>query len=248
VSPQDGATVRFEWGPTGAERLASESAVAVVVDVLTFTTSVSVAVDRGMAVHPYQWDDRSAEQYAEAHGAVLAGRRGDPATVSLSPVSILEAQPVEQLVLPSPNGSTIAHRLAAGGSAVVAAGLRNRRAVTRWVAGQVGGPIVVIAAGERWPDGTLRPAVEDLWGAGSVIAALAALGTRRLSPEAGAAAAAFRAVEDLPSALLACTSGVELAGRGFAQDVRIAAELDVSDTVPLLRGGMFIAAPDQEDA
>jgi len=219
-------------------------AAAVVVDVLTFTTSVSVAVDRGIAVHPYRWRDRSAEQYAEERGAVLAGRRGEPGTVTLSPQSILAAASVQQLVLPSPNGSTIAHRLAAGGSPVVAAALRNRRAVARWVASRITGsePVAVIAAGERWPDGSLRPAVEDLWGAGAVISALVDLGVDLLSPEAAAAAAAFRAVEDLPAALLRCTSGVELVRRDFAQDVRIAAEVDVSATVPVSVDGVFVPA------
>jgi 2-phosphosulfolactate phosphatase len=44
--------VRFEWGPYGARRLASGAACLVVVDVLSFTTSVTVAVEAGTEVHP----------------------------------------------------------------------------------------------------------------------------------------------------------------------------------------------------
>jgi len=63
-----------------------------------------------------------------------------------------------------------------------------------------------------------------------------------LSPEAAVAAAAFRSVGDLGAGLRACTSGRKLLDRGYAEDVRIAGELDVSHTVPVLRGGAFTAA------
>jgi len=39
--------------------------------------------------------------------------------------------------------------------------------------------------------------------------------------------------------LLACGSGVELAGHGYRGDVTIAAELDASDGVPVLAGLRF---------
>ncbi len=54
---QADADVRFEWGPVGAEHLGRDSACLVVVDVLSFTTSVSICVTRGMAVFPHRWDD-----------------------------------------------------------------------------------------------------------------------------------------------------------------------------------------------
>jgi 2-phosphosulfolactate phosphatase len=67
-------------------------------------------------------------------------------------------------VLPIPNGSAIATAL--GGKPVVAACLRNAAAVAGRLTAEGFGtaqrPIVVIAAGEQWPDGPLRPAVEDL--------------------------------------------------------------------------------------
>ena len=103
--------------------------------------------------------------------------------------------------------------------------------------------IAVIAAGERWPDGALHPAVEDLWGAGAVIAALTRLGATELSPEAQSASAAFASIEaHLESALLDCSSGRELVAIDFTGDVTIAAELDSSQSVPVLANGCFTDA------
>lgn len=51
--------------------------------------------------------------------------------------------------------------------------------------------IAVVAAGATQPDGSLRFAVEDLFGAGAIIDAIAELGIDHQSPEAAAAAAAY---------------------------------------------------------
>ena len=88
-------------------------------------------------------------------------------------------------------------------------------------------------AGERWPDHTLRPAIEDLIGAGAIIQSLGE--SRTLSPEAEIAAAAFdRARSDLPGLLSEAVSGRELIERGFQRDVDIACELNVSKIAPTL--------------
>ena len=108
-----------------------------------------------------------------------------------------------------------------------------------------GATCAVVPAGERWSDDTLRPAIEDLWGAGAVIAALVDLGVGvgGLSPEARMAEHAFRAVRpDLVAELSACASGVELAAAGFADDVAVAAQLGASRVVPVLRGDEFVPA------
>jgi 2-phosphosulfolactate phosphatase len=95
-------------------------------------------------------------------------------------------------------------------------------------------------AGERWPDGSLRPAFEDVVGAGAIIHHLA--GTK--SPESLLAEAAFLAMrEDLHSALQACSSGKELIERGFEGDVTLAAELNVSSSVPVLVDGVYRSLP-----
>jgi 2-phosphosulfolactate phosphatase len=232
--------VRFDWGPTGAAAIAAP--LTVVVDVLSFTTTLSVAVERGMTVYPFRWRDERAAAYAEERDAVLATGRSRRGGVSLSPASVRAAVGVERLVLPSPNGSAISFGLAEAGSTVVGASLRNRSAVARWIA-ERGGPVAVVAAGERWPDESLRPAVEDLWGAGAVVAGLVELGVGGLSPEARAAEQAFRAVASaLSEELHTCASGRELVDLGFPTDVAVAAEIDASDVVPVLRGDAFVPA------
>ena len=130
----------------------------------------------------------------------------------------------------------------------MAACLRNRTAVAAWLATRprdsAHAPVIaVVAAGEHWPDETLRPAVEDLWGAGAVIAALERLGVSGLSPEARAATAAWQVIEAARStALASCVSGAELIDAGFSADVAIAGELDTSECVPVLSEGRFADA------
>ena len=230
---------RFEWGQTGVRILAGQADLVVIVDVLLFSTAVSVAVERGAVVIPHRFRDDTAELHARSVGATLASheRRGPGPT--LSPASLSVLRPGEHLVLPSPNGATCSVLAAEAGALVVAGCLRNASAVGRFAAA-LGGPTAVIAAGEIWPDGGLRPAVEDLVGAGAV---LAALDPRSLSPEAKTAAAAFRAArDDLLGLLQTSSSGRELDAAGFGADVAIAAQLDATDLVPVLRDGAFQAA------
>lgn len=207
---QEAWPIRFEWGMSGARALldgrpaSSATTIAVVVDVLSFSTTVTAALEQGASVSP-------------------------------------------SLALPSPNGSTISAALADSDAQVVAGCLRNAAAVASYIAQRRPDVVAVIAAGERWPDGSLRPAVEDLWGAGAVLHRLAELlgplGHERFSPEARFAADAFSTVrrhvhEDLASV----ASGRELLDAGFGDDVTYAAEQDASDVVPVLLDGVYQAA------
>ena len=248
VYRQDTAAVRFDWGPIGAAAIAPGADVMVVVDVLSFTTTLSVALDAGVEVFPYRFRDASAAAFAATRSAVLAVGRSERTAgeVSLSPRSVrvagepggvLEANP--RLVLPSPNGSAICRQLAETGATVVGACLRNAPSVASWIREQGFEVVGVVAAGERWPGDLLRPAVEDLWGAGAVIAGL----TGSLSPESVAALASWVAVADAVGvALAACGSGRELAADGWGDEVPVAAEVGQSDAVPVLSGESFTAA------
>jgi 2-phosphosulfolactate phosphatase len=47
---QEGFDRRFEWGPAGMRQIPRSWTLLVVVDVLSFTTSVDIAVSRGVMV------------------------------------------------------------------------------------------------------------------------------------------------------------------------------------------------------
>jgi 2-phosphosulfolactate phosphatase len=238
-APDASVDVRFEWGLAGAKVLASVSEVLVVVDVLSFSTAVEVALARGATVVPTGWSNRRAAALAAERGAILAVGRSQTtpaAPYSLSPASLADLPAGACLVLPSPNGAAIVSAAAELGPMVLTGCLRNAGAVAT-AADALGGTIGVIAAGERWPDGSLRPSLEDLLGAGAILDRLD-LDGRTHSPEAQAAAGAARFL-DPATQLHHCASGRELITAGYAQDVQIAAELDVSHVVPLLRDGAF---------
>ena len=245
MTDQPGTGARFDWGLAGASELGRSCAVLVVVDVLSFTTALDVAVGRGIRVHPFPWNDQAAA-YADRIGASVAvGRNAlsKDRPWSLSPASLVRAPAVADLVIPSPNGSAICAAAGATGIPVLAACIRNAPAVVRWLRlsgyGGADRPIGVIASGERWPDGTLRPCVEDLLGAATILDGLT-YAPGGLSVEAAVTLAALASVPDLAAAIRGCVSGRELVARGFGRDVDVAVAADVSSTVPMLVHGAFV--------
>jgi len=163
------------------------------------------------------------------------GRAGFTALAEQSDVVIVvDVLPEEAPVIARPAPP---FDLSAGGPLVVTAGLTNRTAVADWVLARQAEKgdrfaVAVIAAGAARPDGSIRFAVEDLLGAGSVIDALIGLGIDHCSPEAAAASAAFvglkRAVRHLVSA---SESGAQLVASGGGALVHAAAQLDASSEV-----------------
>jgi 2-phosphosulfolactate phosphatase len=248
--------VRFEWGPTGAAYGTPSAGCLVVVDVLSFTTSVTVCAGRGIAVIPHPWGDPDVAEFAAAHDAQLAVRRREVSTEhpwSVSPAALRTAPVTPRLVMPSPNGSTVAAAAAATaragtgtgtGITVVAACLRNAGAVAAWLLahryGTSARSALVVAAGERWQDGSLRPALEDALGAGAVLHHLSEAGCT-LSVEAAAMAAMFGATPDVAAAVHSCGSAQQLVGAGYGTDVEVAAQLDTDELVPVLDNGAFSA-------
>lgn len=225
---QDGFSYRFDWGTSGVTALA-DCAVLVIVDVLRFTTAVTLAAERGIAVTP-------TGTATEAGGSLL----------ELSPATI-RSHSTDHMSLWSRNGAAVSFAAAAAGGTVIAASLRNASAAARLAIDRADHrPIGVIAAGERWSDGTLRPAEEDLIGAGAVLHSLDPAGSLTepcCSPAARAARAAFLDAEPLLLDLLTATaSGRELWERGLGDDVREAARLDISDAVPVFDGDRFVPA------
>jgi len=225
--------IRCEWGIRGLKELAPVSDIVVIIDVLSFTTALDVAISRGRIVLPYPFKDDSAARYAASRNAHLASPdRGTG--FSLSPASLQSLPLGCRLVLPSPNGAALSFAVNHGRA--LAGCLRNASAVGKKAA-RLGATIAVIPAGERWASGELRPCAEDLIGAGAIISSLSG----KRSPEADLAVAAFEKFgARLTETLQTCSSGKELIERGFARDVELAAELDVSNSVPRLVDHAFL--------
>ncbi len=241
--------IRCEWGEQGVAALAASSDVVVIVDVLSFSTCVDIAAGRGALVYPCHWKDERAAAFAAGVGAELVSPRRSLTALSLSPTSLAQLSPGARIVLPSPNGSSLTAAAATCHSTapsphplapiILTGCLRNAQAVAA-AALRHGGKVAIIPAGERWwHDFSLRPAYEDLVGAGAIIRHLP--GTR--SPEAQAALAAYEAAApNLAELLHRCSSGKELVEAGFAPDVALAARLDVSDSAPILYDGAYVAS------
>ncbi|MES1256886.1 MAG: hypothetical protein ABUS51_00590 [Acidobacteriota bacterium] len=70
---QAGYDLKCEWGLEGLRALQANCDAVVIVDVLSFSTSVDIALSRGAAVLPFRWKDHSAERFAAEKGALLAG-------------------------------------------------------------------------------------------------------------------------------------------------------------------------------
>jgi 2-phosphosulfolactate phosphatase len=131
---------------------------------------------------------------------------------------------------------------ARSGAVVLVGGIRNAGAVAAAVLAEqerraARTSVAVIAAGD--PGGaSVRFTVEDLLGAGAVVAALADRGIDHSSPEAAAACESFRGLRRATRHLLTASgSGRALADRG--DEVHAAAAVDASSAVPVFRDGRF---------
>ena len=139
-------SIKFEWGLEGAKILAPVSDVCIVVDILSFSTCVDIAISNGAKVLPYAYKDDSAVQYAKSNDAILASPTRSRSTPSLSAASLRMLKEGEKVVLPSPNGSTISFALY--DCKVLCGSLRNAKTVAQ-LALKLGANISVIAAGEK---------------------------------------------------------------------------------------------------
>ena len=78
--------------------------VAVVVDVLSFTTTLTVAVEHGIAVHPYPWAREAARRTPPSAAPTLAvGRRAGLADGHGEPVAGVvrrDVAGIDRVVLP----------------------------------------------------------------------------------------------------------------------------------------------------
>lgn len=234
--PRQALAIDFEWDASGAAHYAEKSDLLVIVDALSFSTCVDIVTGRDAAVIPFpSRGDGAAEELAQRIGALCAGPRA-AGSYSLSPETLRAIPPGSTLVLPSPNGSRIAS-LASATVGVAIGCFRNASAVASYIHDRPDlSRVTVIAAGERWRNDALRPAIEDLLGAGAILDRL----DGDFSAEARVARAAYQGVRaEIAPLIYESLSGQELAEMGYIQDVSLALEQDISRHVPVFSSGKF---------
>ena len=132
-----------------------------------------------------------------------------------------------------PNGATLS--LSCGDIPVIAGCLRNAKAAADFAMKNFQ-RISVIPAGEKWEDGSIRFAIEDLIGAGAIISYLQG----NFSPESKIALSVYESAKNnLVDEIKNCISGRELIEKGFTEDVELACEINVSNCVPLLKDNSY---------
>lgn len=238
---------RMEWGQRGAREAAERGDITIIVDVLSFSSTVTAAVNAGAVVYPHPPPaNEAAGKYAAELGAELVRGRAEAAKSgghSLSPLSFGPNDSGSRFVLCSLNGAACSWA-AAKVPALFVGCLLNGAAVARaandWQR-RTGAAISVIACGERWSspqndENNIRPCIEDYLGAGLILSQLS--GSK--SPEAAVCIGAFgHARAGLEPLLWDCGSARELREWGYGQDVAYCLRQDVFDVAPMLKEGRF---------
>ncbi|MDQ0576406.1 2-phosphosulfolactate phosphatase [Agromyces albus] len=206
--------VRFDWGAAGSRRILPGAHVVVLVDALSFTTSVVVAAEHGTAT------DVSDAASSGGTGALALELGADGAIVLAAAMRNRTAVAERILAMQEHRGERVI-------VAVVAAGELTSEPPDALTGTDGGG---------------IRFAIEDQLVAGAVIDALVGIGIDHTSPEAAVACAAFEGLQHAASHLMSASgSAVVLAAAGRRDEVRPATERDVTRVVPELGDGAFRA-------
>jgi len=211
--------------------------ILVIVDTISFSTSVVTAVHHGGLIYPCSMDEdvNAVAQRIGGEAAVHRRKVPEQGRFSLSPSTFLTIEAGTRVVLVSPNGATCS-RYADQVPYLFVGALINAQAVACVVSSlleQTNLSVTIIACGERWnpttEDGSLRFAIEDYLGAGAILSYL----QHEKSPEACVCEDSFlQAQRNLQALLWDCDSGQELREKGFAEDVVQASQLNVYTIVP----------------
>jgi 2-phosphosulfolactate phosphatase len=236
--PSD-SRVHVEWGAIGARLAASRRDIVVIVDVLSFSTSVTVVLANGGT--PFSYSNQEIQENGgrekvenQLNAQIISrDRASTQSRFSLSPVSLKAVTPKDRIVLTSING---AHCVSAASKSpiIIIGALTNRRAtaeaITRLLRLNEASRCTLVACGELWssifPDQEgMRPSIEDLIGAGAIAQALSS--EFSLSMEAQNAVDAFESNrDDLHHVLSNSISGRQLISREYGGDVELASQLD----------------------
>lgn len=223
-------------------RSVSGRAVAVI-DVIRATTTITMALHQGCAgVIPVRTLSE-ARTVARRLGkvALLAGERGAERAAGFdlgnSPAEYgRERVKGKTVVLTTTNG-TRTFQAASEARAIIACSFLNAVAAARWLTG-TGLDILIMCAGRQG-----RFCLEDCVGSGMLIDRVLNISDDSIecSDAARAAHTLFTAYRDDPLRMLrGCEWGREIIHKGFGADLEICAQVDLTDIVPVMRGGCLV--------
>lgn len=245
---QEPFACRVEWGIRGAREAAERGDIIIIVDVLSFSSTVISALRYGAIIYPYppNLDGKSYAEKVEADfilGRAESARIGKP---TLSPITFNQEHSNKKYVLSSLNGAFCTW-VATKVPALLIGALLNASSVAS-VANrlrlQSKSNITVVPCGEQWNDvkeheNSLRPSIEDYLGAGAILSYLEG----EKSPEVEVCIGAFQNVKHkIKEIIWECGSGRELRIKGFEKDVKHCSRLNVYQTVPILLNDHFVSA------
>lgn len=237
---------KVEWGRRGAREAAERGDIAIIVDVLSFSSTVVSALSYGAILYPYP-PDLDGKRYAEKVGAEFILGRSEAAKAgrpTLAPVSFNHEHFNKKYVLTSLNGAFCTW-IASKVPALLIGSLLNADSVANaahQLQKETKANITVIPCGEQWGDireheDSLRPAMEDYLGAGAILSYLEG----KKSPEAELCRISFQhSKQNIEDMIWDCGSGRELREKGFESDVKHCSHLNAYRTVPILSKDHFI--------
>lgn len=244
---QSSYNIKTEWGRRGAKEAAKRGDIVIIVDVLSFSSTVVTALEYGARIYPYP-PHLDGKAYAKKIGAEFILGRAEAAKIgkpTLSPVSFSKEHTNKRYVLSSLNGAFCTW-IASKVPALLVGSILNASsvaAVANRLRKQTKANITVVPCGERWNgsddhEDSLRLALEDYLGAGTILSFL----DGEKSPESEVCMAAFIPLQERIRELIwDCGSGRELRARGFQDDVRHCAQINLYQTVPILKNDCFEA-------
>lgn len=203
--------------------------VAIMVDVLRASTTITVALENFNEVIPVKNLD-TAESLAEKYDAVLAGERGGASVewfdAGNSPIQIKNFKG-NTLVLTTSNGTRIIDGMQA--EKILIGSFVNAKSIAESALKLARNHIEVVMAGV---DG--RFAIEDFLGAGEIISYLK---NHELDEYAIAALMASSDKNYVDQVVKNSNSALKLADIGFVDDVEFCLKRNIYDTVPLYEKG-----------
>ena len=225
-------------------RRSAAGRAAVVIDIIRASTTITIALHHGCAGIVPARTLREAKAVALTLGddALVAGERAAAkmagADLGNSPAEYGRERVEGKTVVLTTSNGTRAFRTIKGARDVIACAFLNVSATARWLR-RAGLDVLIVCAGRNG-----HFCFEDAVGGGMLIDRLSRISDRPLELSDGARAARLLYAANqgnLLEMLRGCEWGRDITRKGFGADLEVCAQVDLTDVVPVMRGGRLVA-------